>query len=44
MELESIILSEISQAVNKKISYDLTYKCNLIDKTKKKSTKPKSSK
>ena len=28
----------------RQIPYDLTYKCNLIDKTKKKSKKPKSSK
>ena len=35
MELESIILSEISQAVNKKISYDLTFNRNLINKMKK---------
>ena len=35
MELESIMLSEISQVV-KKIPYDLTFKWNLINKTNKK--------
>ena len=36
MELESIMLSEISQAVGKRqIPYDLTYKWNLINKTNK---------
>ena len=35
MELESIKLSEISQAVRSKIPYDLTYKWNLINKTNK---------
>ena len=35
MELESIMLSEISQAVEDKIPYDLTYKWNLINKTNK---------
>ena len=34
MELESIMLSEISRAV-KDIPYDLTYKWNLINKTNK---------
>ena len=34
MELESIMLSETSQAV-KEIVYDLTCKCNLINKTNK---------
>ena len=34
MELESIMLSEISQVV-KKIPYDLTFKWNLINKTNK---------
>ena len=34
MELESIMLSEISQVVKDK--YDLTYKWNLINKTNKK--------
>ena len=33
MELESIMLSEISQTV-KDIPYDLTYKWNLINKTR----------
>ena len=35
MKLESIIPSEISQAVRSKIPYDLTYKWNLINKTNK---------
>ena len=35
MEPESIMLSEISQAVKDKIPYDLTYKWNLISKTNK---------
>ena len=35
MELESIMLSEISQALKKKIPYDLTCKWNLINKTNK---------
>ena len=36
MGLESIMLSEISQAVSEKqIPYDLTHKCNLITKTNK---------
>ena len=35
MELESIMLSEISQAVKRQIPYDLTYKWNLINKTNK---------
>ena len=34
MELESIMLSEISQAMKDKL-YDLTYKWNLINKTNK---------
>ena len=34
MELERIVLSEISQVV-KEIPYDLTYKWNLINKTNK---------
>ena len=37
MELESIMLSEISQAV--KDPYDLTYKWNLINKTNKQAKK-----
>ena len=36
MELERIVLSEISQVV-KEIPYDLTYKWNLINKTNKQS-------
>ena len=39
MELESIMLSEISQAV-KEIPYDLTYKGNPINKTMNR-TEPK---
>ena len=35
MELESIILSEISQAVKDKKPYKLTYKWNLISRTNK---------
>ena len=35
MELESIMLSEISQAVEDKIPYDLTFKWNLVNKTNK---------
>ena len=35
IELENIMLSEISQAVKDKIAYDLTYKWNLINKTNK---------
>ena len=35
MELESIMLSEISQAVRDKIPYDLTFNCNIINKRKK---------
>ena len=35
MELESIMLSGVSQAVKKQIPYDLTYKWNLINKTNK---------
>ena len=35
MELESIMLSEISQAVKVKSHNDLTYKWNLINKTDK---------
>ena len=35
VELESIMLSEISQAVKRQIPYDLTYKWNLINKTNK---------
>ena len=35
IELESIMLSEISQAVrDRQIAYDLTFKWNLINKTK----------
>ena len=33
MELENIMLSEISQAVKEKYHIDLTYKWNLINKT-----------
>ena len=35
MELESIMLSEISQVVKDKYHYDLTFKWNLINKTNK---------
>ena len=35
MDLEGIMLSEISQAVKDKYHYDLTYKWNLINKTNK---------
>ena len=35
MNLESVMLSEISQAVKKYIPYDLTYKWNLINKANK---------
>ena len=35
VKLENILLSEINQAVKKKIPYDLTYKWNLIKKTNK---------
>ena len=35
MELESIMLSGVSQAVKKQIPYDLTYKWKLINKTNK---------
>ena len=35
MELESIMLSEISQVVEKQIPYDLIYKWNLTNKTNK---------
>ena len=35
MELESTMLSEISQAVKDKYHYDLTYTWNLINKTNK---------
>ena len=35
MELESIMLNEISQEVKDKIPYDLTYRWNLINKTNK---------
>ena len=35
IELENIMLSEISQAVKRQIPYDLTYKWNLINKTNK---------
>ena len=35
MELENIVLSKISQVVKDKLSYDLTYKWNLINKTNK---------
>ena len=42
MELENIMLSEISQAVKRRIPYDLTYKWNLINKTnEQKRTKDK---
>ena len=34
MELESIMLSEISQAVRDKIPYDLTFNWNLINRRK----------
>ena len=33
MELENIVLSKISQVVKDKLSYDLTYKWNLLKKT-----------
>ena len=33
MELESIMLSEISQVAKDKYHYDLTYKWNLVNKT-----------
>ena len=32
LELENIMLSEISQAVKRQIPYDLTFKWNLINK------------
>ena len=35
MELKRIILSEISPGGERQISYDLTYKWNLINKTNK---------
>ena len=35
MDLESIMLSEISQVVKDKYHYDLTFKWNLINKTNK---------
>ena len=35
MELESIMLSEISQAVRDKIPYDLTFNWNIINRRKK---------
>ena len=35
MELESIILSDISQVVKDKYHHDLTYKWNIINKTNK---------
>ena len=35
IELESIMLSEIRQALKDKKPYDLTYNWNLINKTKK---------
>ena len=35
MELKSIMLSEISQAIKRQIPDDLTYKWNLITKTNK---------
>ena len=35
MELESIMLSKISQAVKDKYHYDLTFNRNLINKTNK---------
>ena len=35
MDLENIMLSEISQVVKDKLPYDLTYKWNLINNTNK---------
>ena len=35
MELENIMLSEISQAVKRQIPYDLTFNGDLINKTNK---------
>ena len=41
MELESIMLSDISQAVKRQIPYDLTYKRKLFKKQTNKQNRPR---